>query len=173
MVGIAMAARHLNETVAPDDLLHLAKALEGMAGALHDCKQVTKEDLEAAALVAHEVWPARVDGHDLHDREYETARHEVRKFAAAAEAGDAKAISWIERSAQHMALALRWKARAAADVKLTPARNSMPKHARSRIIKVLDQRYARYAAHAAIALPLQPSLLGLARNLRKHMRQRL
>lgn len=147
-----MTARHLSETVPPDDLLHLAKALEGMAGALHECRPVAKEDLEAAALVAHEVWPARVDGHNLHDREYETARHEVRKFAAAAVAGDPKAISWIERSTQHMALALRWKARAEPDMK--PARNSMPRHARSRIIKVLDQRYARYAGRQTALLPI-------------------
>jgi len=139
-----MPARHLQETVSNDDLLHLAQALEGMAGALHDCRPVAKEDLETAAHVAHEVWPARVDGANPHDREYETARHEVRKFAAAAVAGDPKAISWIERAAQHMALALRWKARNADGIR--PARNSMPAHARGRIIKVLDQRYARYAS---------------------------
>ncbi len=147
-----MPPRHLNETVPADDLLHLAKALEGMAGALHDCRTVSQEDLEAAATVAHEVWPARVDGHNLHDREYETARHEVRKFAAAAVAGDAKAISWIERSAQHMALALRWKAHS--DLHLKPARNSMPRHARARIIKVLDRRYGRFATRNPVAMPI-------------------
>ncbi len=147
-----MSARHLTEVVPPDDLLHLAIAFEGMAGALHDCRPVAKEDLEVAAVVAHEVWPARVDGASVHDREYEAARHEVRKFAAAAVAGDAKAISWIERSAQHMALALRWKARS--EVEMRPARNSMPHQARTRIIKVLDKRYARFASRPVSAMAI-------------------
>lgn len=139
-----MPARHLQEVVPPADLVHLAQALEGMAGALHEARTVAKEDLETAAVVAHEVWPARVDGHDPTDREYESARHEMRKFAAAAVGGDAKAISWIERAAKHMASALRMRARAALG-EMRPARGSMPAPARARIIKVLDQRYARYA----------------------------
>lgn len=128
----------------PDDLLNLAKALEGMAGALHECRPVAQEDMEVVAQVAHDAWPVRGAPKDLHDQEFESARAEVRRFAAAAAAGDARAVTGIERAALHMAMALRWKARQEAP----PVRLPRGHHPR-RVIHTLDKRYARFAVRPA------------------------
>ncbi|MEA3191288.1 MAG: hypothetical protein QOD77_1870 [Thermoplasmata archaeon] len=132
----------------PDDLVNLAKALEGMAGALHDCRPVAQEDMEVIAQVAHDAWPVRGVPKDSYDQEFESARAEIRRFAAAAASGDARAVSGIEKAALHMANALRWKAKQ----ECVPVRLPRGHHPR-RVIHTLDKRYARFA-HRQAAAPM-------------------
>jgi hypothetical protein len=127
-----------------DELLHLAQALDGIAGALHEGHVVPRTDLDAAARVAHSLW--RAEGVAPQAQEFEMYRVAVLENAAGAARGDQRVMSLVERAACRLARNLRARAQAAgrtlkAHPELDPA------------IEALDRRYARFAVNP-VGLPL-------------------
>lgn len=127
-----------------DELLHLAKALDGIAGALHDGHVVPRGDLDAAARTAHALW--RAEGAAPQAQEFEMYRVALLENAAGAARGDQRVMSMVGRAAHRLAKGLRERAAAAgrtlrAHPDLDPA------------IEALDKRYARFAPHP-VALPM-------------------
>jgi hypothetical protein len=125
---------------AHDELLHLAKAFDGIAGALHEGVVVPRNDLDAAARTAHALW--RAEGVAPQAQEFEMYRVALLENAAGAARGDQRVMSMVERAARRLAKGLRERASAAgrslrAHPDLDPA------------IAALDQRYARFALHPA------------------------
>lgn len=127
-----------------DELLHLAQAFDGIAGALHDGHVVPRSDLDAAVKVAHSLW--RAEGTAPSAIEFEMWRVALLENAAGAARGDQRTMSLVGRAAHRLAKSLRARAEAAgrtlkAHPDLDPA------------IEALDQRYARWAVHP-VALPM-------------------
>lgn len=125
-----------------DELLHLAKALDGIAGALHEGHVVPRPDLDMAARTAHALW--RAEGVAPEAQEFEMYRVALLENAAGAARGDQRVMGMVGRAAHRLARGLRVRAAAAgrtlkAHPDLDPA------------IEALDRRYARFAPHPAMA----------------------
>jgi hypothetical protein len=150
VVGIIMPLRNNPEPnpVAHDDLIHLAQALDGIAGCLHECKAVEREDLDAACQAAKELW---VRDHDVQDQEFEAARSDLHRWAASAATGEPRAASFAERSAHRLAGALRMRAHVHSEaVASKPKDGALDARA---AIRKLDRRYARFALNP-VPLPM-------------------
>jgi hypothetical protein len=133
-----------NQSDQHDELLHLAKAFDGIAGALHEGHVVPRTDLDAAVKAAHALW--RAEGVAPQAQEFEMYRVAVLENAAGAARGDQRIMSLVERATARLARGLRARADAAGrTLKAHPELDPM--------IDALDKRYARFALHP-VALPM-------------------
>jgi hypothetical protein len=127
-----------------DELLHLAKALDGIAGALHEGHVVPRTDLDSAGKAAHALW--RAEGVAPQAQEFEMYRVALLENAAGAARGDQRVMSLVGRAAHRLAKGLRARADTAGrTLRAHPELDPM--------IDALDKRYARFAAHP-VALPM-------------------
>jgi hypothetical protein len=125
-----------------DELLHLAQAFDGIAGALHEGQVVPRADLDSAVKVAHALW--RAEGHAPEAQEFEMWRVALMENAAGAARGDQRVMSLVGRAAHRLAKSLRSRADAAGRVlKAHPELDPQ--------IEALDRRYARWAIHPVAA----------------------
>jgi hypothetical protein len=125
-----------------DELLHLAQAFDGIAGALHEGHVVPRADLDSAVKVAHSLW--RAEGVAPAAIDFEMWRVALMENAAGAARGDQRTMSLVGRAAHRLAKSLRARADIAgrtlkAHPDLDPA------------IDILDKRYARWAVHPIAA----------------------
>jgi hypothetical protein len=121
-----------------DELLHLAQAFDGIAGALFEGHVVPRTDLDSAVQAAHSLW--RAEGMEAQAQDFKMYRIALLENAAGAARGDPKIMSMVERAAHRLARALR--ARAKDTGRLGQAHPEL-----DAAITVLDQRYARFAVH--------------------------
>ncbi|MFO1532700.1 MAG: hypothetical protein ABR562_03235 [Thermoplasmatota archaeon] len=125
------------------ELLRLAKAFDGMGGAIHEGRGITVSDLEEAERAAREVWPT--DGPAGLSLTLHGACDALLVWAPDAAQGDRVALGYVQRATYAVAKALRTHATIAGE-----AAPPMPRVEEQ--IERLDAAYARYAPHPALDL---------------------
>lgn len=128
-------------------LVHLAQALDGVAGALHEGHPVEPQDLDAAALAARNFWDCGPEPDLFHDEDFESARNELVQYASHIHDDPAgpRSCGMVERAAHRMAQDLRWLAHVAQD---EVGRKALPRSAEAATDRLLT-RYARFGVHPA------------------------
>jgi len=125
-----------------EQLIHLAKAFEGIEGALHEGRVVEARDLERATRLAlHLLSPG---GYNDRERGFHPACDVVQRNAVAAGRGETEAKLRVQASAREIARDLRLRA---GSLLGSPIRDPAAPVAD---IARLDSRYARYAGHPDI-----------------------
>jgi hypothetical protein len=134
---------------SPDDFDNLAKAFEGMAGALHAGHPIEWEDVRHACALAHTLWPVRAGGRDWVETQFEDGRHECLAMLPAAAEGDIRACMGLEKACHHIGMALHTKGRRLAHEGprggAAAAKPWEAAHDTRAAIRHLDQKYARWA----------------------------
>lgn len=140
-----MTRSDLKSRIEHEDCRHMALALEGISGALHQGRPVEVKDLASASKAAGWVWEAGPEPDAPQAREFEAAHEQFEKASSACAQGAAHESAIVERSAQTLARQLRWMAQAQQE-----ARKELPSAA-SNSITELTKKYGRYGVRPLAA----------------------
>lgn len=127
-----------------EECLHMALALEGIAGALHTGQRVDARDVAQAALAAEKVWEAGPDPGPSREDSFGKARGRMAHAANGCAAGSARDAARVELAAHELARELRWMAQ---DLAARPPR--APAWDQVKVIRDLQAKYARFGFRPA------------------------
>jgi hypothetical protein len=124
----------------------MALALEGLAGSLHAGRLPPAEDLALAANTLGQVWEAGPPASLERSAEFDSAWAEFMLASQACARGSPREVAQVERSAQTLALQLRWTSQ---DVDGPAPRSDLPPSVRKSIAR-LSSRYARFGLRRGV-----------------------